>query len=363
MYFKPCAPKYPAAFYYFTPTTDTKVWTGEGLRREVKRLHYSKDVARRLEWMIFYETKAAKNAALTARHFGITPKTFFKFKKRFTLHGLTGLDDGSRRPHTTRQWTITPLEELRIRKLRGIYLRSGKMKLAHYYQQEYGTPISSWKIQRVIERYQLYYHPATTLRMRRKRARAQIKKRITQAPVAHTLASLVHVDTIVLYWNHTYRYILTAIDDLTRIGYARMYHHHASRDAADFLKRLRYLMGIPIQALHTDNGSEFAKEFSAACTRMQITRYFSRVRTPKDNARLERFNRTLQEEFMALSDTATTMEEFNHLLTEWLILYNFKRPHQSLAYMTPIEYAGTIPKPLPMYPSSTNSRFCIKFMV
>jgi transposase InsO family protein len=326
------------------------VWTGEHLREEAK--HCSPPVKKRLEWIIYYKTKG-ENAALTARYFGITPKTFFKFRKRFNTQGLKGLADASTRPHTTRCWTITATEEIRIRKLRKTYIRSGKMKLVRYYQQEYGELISSWKIQRVIERYQLYYHPLMTARKRRNQALGLVKRRITHAPVSRSIASLVHVDTVVYFWNNTYRYILTAIDDLTRIGYARMYMHHSSTDATDFLKRLRYLLG-PIQAVHTDNGSEFAKYFQRACTGMRIDRYFSRVRMPKDNARLERFNRTLQEEFTEINDTSTTIEEFNQLLTEWFILYNFKRPHQSLSYLTPMEYADTIPKPLPMYPSSTS---------
>ncbi|OGG26070.1 hypothetical protein A2960_05960 [Candidatus Gottesmanbacteria bacterium RIFCSPLOWO2_01_FULL_39_12b] len=336
---------------YFGTGFTLPPWTGENLRQEAKR--YSPSVRKRLEWIIFYQTKD-KNGALTSRHFGISTKTFFKFRKRFTLGGLKGLDDYSKRPISTRSWEITSRQEARIRNLRKKYIRIGKMKLAKYYQLEYGDVISSWKIQRVIEKYQLYYHPLNTAKKRRNYAKGQIKKRISQAPVSTTLASLFHVDTIVFYWNNTYRYILTAIDDLTRVAYARMYEHHSSKDATDFLKRLKYLLsGNPIQAIHTDNGSEFAKYFKKACTDMGIDRYFSRVRMPKDNAMLERFNRTLQEEFIEVYDTSTTTEEFNQLLTEWLIEYNFKRPHQSLSYLTPMEYADTIPKPLPMNPSST----------
>jgi len=350
-------------FFFFKSTKWQKPWSGEELRQETKKQHSSRNVIMRLEWIIYYKTKAKENAALTSRHFGISTKTFFKFKGRFSLLGLKGLDNLSKRPLKTRTWTITSLEEARIKNLRQKYLRSGKMKLIKYYQQEYGETISSWKIQRVIERHTLYYNPTKALKKRRNYARGQLKKRITQAPASQALASLIHVDTIVLFWNHTYKYILTAIDDLTRISYAKMYNHHSSKDASDFLKRLQYLISMPIEAIHTDNGSEFAKNFKLACTKLNIDRYFSRTRTPKDNAILERFNRTLQEEFIDLDDTATTVEEFNHLLTEWLIHYNFKRPHQSLAYLTPMEYADTIPKPLPMYPSSTQTCNLIVFAI
>ncbi|MBI4209443.1 MAG: transposase, partial [Deltaproteobacteria bacterium] len=39
--------------------------------------------------------------------------------------------------------------------------------------------------------------------------------------------------------------------------------------------------------------------------------------------------------------------------TEWLIEYNFHRPHQALGYQTPIAFHYQHHKVLPMYPSST----------
>jgi hypothetical protein len=42
---------------------------------------------------------------------------------------------------------------------------------------------------------------------------------------------------------------------------------------------------------------------------------------------------------------------FNKKLTEWLIEYNFHRPHEALGYETPIEFN----KVLPMYPSGTGA--------
>jgi transposase InsO family protein len=62
------------------------------------------------------------------------------------------------------------------------------------------------------------------------------------------------------------------------------------------------------------------------------------VKTPKDNAEVERFNETLEYEWLYDSNLSLDPEELNPRLTEWLIEYNFNRPHQSLAYLTPIEY-------------------------
>ena len=83
----------------------------------------------------------------------------------------------------------------------------------------------------------------------------------------------------------------------------------------------------------------------------------------KDNAIDERFNRTVIEEFMETDEyfepylTETSLTKANERLTEWLVFYNFKRPHQTLDYMSPFEYYHYkfIGKQgvLPMYPTLT----------
>jgi transposase InsO family protein len=69
-----------------------------------------------------------------------------------------------------------------------------------------------------------------------------------------------------------------------------------------------------------------------------IKRYFSRVKTPKDNPECERFNETLEYEWLYNGNLDLDPDKFNPELTGWLIEYNFNRPHQSLEYLTPIEY-------------------------
>jgi len=76
---------------------------------------------------------------------------------------------------------------------------------------------------------------------------------------------------------------------------------------------------------------------------------------PKDNAMNERFNRTLREEFIQLGNFTTEPLLFNERLTEWLIEYDFNRPHQSLGYLSAIEYLNNYQKVLPMSPSSTST--------
>jgi len=87
-------------------------------------------------------------------------------------------------------------------------------------------------------------------------------------------------------------------------------------------------------------------------------------RTPEDNAVLERFNRTIQEEFVEMTQTPIEdIQPFNLDLTEWLIEYNSVRPHQALDYLTPLEYIDILQhnKVLPMSPSHT--RYCKKSLL
>ena len=164
---------------------------------------------------------------------------------------------------------------------------------------------------------------------------------------------LFHIDTIVIYWNGLKRYILTGVDHVSKLGYARMYKNKSSRSAADFLYRLRYLVNQPIENFQTDNGSEFALEFERATAKLGIHRYMPRVETPKDNPEIERFNETLEYEWLYNFTLSLGPQELNPQLTEWLIEYNFNRPHQSLAYLTPVEYIEhEFPKNIP--PSITH---------
>lgn len=195
---------------------------------------------RRLQWMDWYRAHG-NNASLTCRHFGIARETFYTWKRRYDPYHLESLNERSRRPRRTRSWEVSRMEEFRILRLRRQHLRWGKEKLKVVYQREYHTPVSSWKIQRVIEKHGLYFSPARTEAMRRKRRHNQAKKRITELKKETRTGFLVALDTVVRYWAGIKRYILTGIDTHSKIAFARMYHGHGSRHAADFLRRIHYL--------------------------------------------------------------------------------------------------------------------------
>jgi len=321
-------------------------------RKQAKTLALSKEAVCRLEWFIRHEAEG--NASLTCRHFGITPKTFYKWRAIFgDGSNLRVLESRSKAPHRTRQKEIMPLEEPRIIALRKQHIRWGKMKLSRLYRNTFNETISSWKIQYAIQKWKLHYHPKKNALLQQKRKRSQAKKRITELKKQPFPGYLIALDTIVLHTNNTKRYVLTAIDAVSKIAFARMYTQKSSRNAADFLQRMFYLLDGSILNTLNDNGSEFHKEFIAASRQLNIAQYWSRLKTPADNPVDERFNRTLKEEFIAMGNAAADAVSFNRNLTEWLIEYAFVRPHQTLGCDTPWEFYQKTNKVLPMYPSRT----------
>ncbi len=296
----------------------------------------------KLEWMIFYYAVGKENGYLTARHFGIAPKTFYKWLNRFIVskENILILEEQSRKPHRVRQWTVTPLEEARIKELRRNHLHWGRIKLKILYQKQYKETISAWKIQRIINLWNLYPNPLKQekLQVKRKRNGLNPKKRIQELVKQSILWYLLQLDGITIHRNGLKRYILTAIDHASKFGFARMYSNKSSTSARDFLYRLSLLINQPILNLQTDNGSEFEGAFAKAVQTFKVEHYFSRVNTPEDNSEVERFNQTLEYEWLKDGNFISDCQRFNQRLTHWLIEYNFTRPHQTLDYLAPMEY-------------------------
>ena len=328
----------------------------ERWRRVAKILKLSKKAQMRLEWIIYnYQGNSVQH---TCRHFGISRKTFYKWFNLFdedNIYSLRKLEDRSKAPQHVRQPEITPIQEERIILLRKKYLQYGKVKLAKLYKGKYGEQISSWKVQRVITKHKLYLNLTKTAKISKKRQRNKKKKRITELNLnklswyQKKAGYIICLDTIVIYYSGVKRYIFTAIDKYGKVAFARMYKTKSTINSEDFLYRLHYLLDGKIPKVGHDNGSEFEKYFKEACKKLLIEQYYSRVRTPKDNPDNERFNQTLQTEFLNLGNFHPDPEIFNQRLTEWLIEYNFHRPHETLNYETPLNFS----KVLPMYSSCT----------
>lgn len=330
------------------------------LYRDIAKEKLSQAAQLKLEWIIFYHTLGNKNATLTASQFGISRKTLHKWLGRFQEQNLLTLEETTRRPTHTRTWKVTRTEEDRIKTLRKTYMRLGKKKLQVLYHAQFGEPISTWKIERVIRRHQLFpnavEHRYLVHRREKQTPRIRIHTVKDTLKNIHQFGFLWHMDSIIIWWNGKRTCILTAIEEHTRIAYARVYPNNTATTAEDFLNRLLYVSDNKIRIMHSDNGSEFQGAFEKICKTLGILHIYSRAHTPKDNALLERFNRTIQDEWLALFELGLDdIALANASLTDWLVFYNAQRPHQALDYKTPLQYAHErFFKVLPMYPASTN---------
>lgn len=297
----------------------------------------------RLEWIILYETKFNRNAALTCRYFGIARKTFYHWYGGFNDAHFKSLEDGDHAPHTTRIPEYTPLEEQRVIALRRRYPTAGREKLVILYLEDYGEAIKPWRMRRIIRDRKLYAKRA--VKTKRQKAQKQVlrKKRITDLAKQPLSGFLVEVDTIVFYEDAKKRYVLTGIDYHSRLAFAYMYPSKASKHAADFLKRLLLLFGGSLENIHIDNGSEFKAEFEAAAGELGVELYHARPYRAQDKPLIERFNGIIQQEYIDLGNFSLEVERFNRNLMDWLIYYNFKRPHHSLGLKRPAEYANMKP--------------------
>ena len=344
--------RFPASYTFFheRPLLPRE----ERMRKVADILGLSKAAKTRLEWMLWYEAHGG-NAQLTARHFGISRKTFHLWRGRYAEDNLRTLESGFSAPKNRRTPVISAEEEVRVIALKRAHLSWGKRKIQALYETTYGVRLSEWKIQRLITRHQLYQDPKKVRRSAAKRLRSRHKHRITELAVQPRFGFLLCLDTVTVYATGVKRTIFTAIDRYSKLAYARMYRSKSTVNSRDFLLRLHHLLDGKVERVGHDNGSEFQGEFAKTCEKLAVPQFHSRVRTPKDNAVNERFNRTLQEEFVNQGNLAQDPDLFNAKLTPWLIEYNFQRPHQSLGYLSPMSFIQKIPEVTPTWSSSTPS--------
>ncbi len=350
----PASPK--LAYFPTKPVVITPKWD---LLRKLGKDILTPCAQQKLEWIIFFNTIGKRKVTYTASYFGTSRKTVHKYLRRFSETNLRTLEEHSRRPKHLREWTVTTQEERQVVDLRKKNMEYGKKKLQVLYKREYGCDISTWKVERVIKKHKLYAdkvkHQMRVCKQQNRREKVRIHKLKDTLSSIKEFGFLWHVDSIVIWWYGSRRIIFTALEDKTKIAYARCYKSNTSGYAQDFLKRLMYLVAGKVEVMHSDNGGEFAGDFEKACNKLNILQIYSRTRTPKDNPALERFNSTIQEEWLDLSEVGLDdIQQANKDLTAWLIKYNSYRPHEALDYLTPLEYAQqNYFKVLPMWSAST----------
>ena len=151
---------------------------------------------------------------------------------------------------------------------------------------------------------------------------------------------VVALDTVERFVHGLRRYVITFEDIYTRFGFAWGTKSHASLAAKEFFGLCLKVFPYPITFVLTDNGSEFKKHFNEELIRLHLIHYHTYPRTPKMNAHCERFNRTIQEDYIDYhAHELLSPEVFNRGLMDWLIFYNTKRVHHAFRNKySPVQY-------------------------
>jgi len=228
---------------------------------QVATSNLSKDAQKRLLWFDYYFSHNL-NASLTCRYFGISRDTFYLWKRKFNPRYLQSLefDTKTRRPHHVREMTTPQWIQKRIYDIRLNDPEKSKYEIQAELKDE-GIITGQTAIQKVIKRY-----PELSNVQHKKRIRKHRIFKIARVKAAielreRSLGSLVQIDTKYFSILGDKYYIFSAIDCKSRFGYIYAYSTISSKSAQKFLKRVKEYFPFPIQAVNTDNGSEYLLNF------------------------------------------------------------------------------------------------------
>ena len=152
-------------------------------------------------------------------------------------------------------------------------------------------------------------------------------------PLAEKPGILVQIDTIHDGPHEDRLYVYTLLDVCSRFSYALPNEKITTHESLRFVRSA--VLPFTIRTLQSDHGSEFSKWFTKMVAADGLAHRHSRVRKPNDNAHLERFNRTIQEE--CLGRVPRSLKSWQKEIPEYLRYYNEKRLHMGLNFKTPME--------------------------
>ena len=301
----------------------------------------SHDANKRLKWFDYYANEG-RNARKTCLHFGVSPDTFYRWKKRYRPGDLRSLEERSRRPRRVRQPTWTTETVKAVQELREEYPRWGKAKLACLLEEK-GIKVSESMVGRIIS-----YLKARGVIREPIRNHISARKRTQRRPyavrkpreyVAREPGDIIQVDTMDVRplpgvaFKH-----FAARDIVSRWDVVEVSSQATAASAARFINSIVTRMPFTVKAIQVDGGSEFQSVFEQTCQKRGIRLFVLPPRSPKLNGHVERSNRTHTEEFYEVTDSEFDLPALSPALRQWEIIYNTVRPHQALGYLTPHQY-------------------------
>ncbi len=125
-----------------------------------------------------------------------------------------------------------------------------------------------------------------------------------------------------------------------------------NEDVIDTLAELFAMRGVP-QHIRSDNGPEFvAQAIRRWLGQLEIETLYIAPGSPWENGYAESFNSRFRDEFLAVEEFES-LAAARKLTASWREDYNHHRPHSSLGYLTPVEFAARCPASAPKLFSAT----------
>jgi transposase InsO family protein len=276
-----------------------------------------------------------QTAVEVAEDFGVSERTVRKWLARYRAEGRQGLADRTSRPHhmptATRDAVRTRIEQLRRQRWTGarIAVKVGvSAATVHRVLQRLGLErLCKLDPRPVVQRYE-WATPGDLLHL-------DIKKLGRIVRPGHRLTG-DRRDTVRgagWEWAHV------CVDDASRMAYVELLPDERAPNAGGFLQRaVRWLarLGVHPQRVMTDNGPAYlSREFAGICRGLGARHLRTRPYTPRTNGKAERFIQTLLREW-AYPRVYHSSAQRRAWLPRWLHVYNFHRPHKSLAGAAPI---------------------------
>jgi len=301
----------------------------------------------------------------TIEAFGVSRRTLYSWKRaRVKSDGtLESLNPVSRAPKTRRKRLWPEKITSEIRRIREEHPNLGKEKIHPFLKifcdertlvcpsvRTIGRIIADTPDKMRIFPQKVRHNGTVVVRKRRKVTRKPQGFKATRP------GECLAFDTVERIIHGSRRYVVTAVDLYSRFSLAFATTSHASKAASEFFSAIKTLFPYKIDYVLTDNGSEFMKHFDTAVREACNDHWHTYPKTPKMNAHCERFNRTIQEEFV---DYHTPLlldpPSFNLKLADYLIWYNGQRPHHSLKLKSPVQFLQSNHQECNLWWPNTNS--------
>ena len=285
--------------------------------------------------------------AATQEAYGVARRTLYAWRAQLTAGGGKphGLTPRSTRPTKVRQrqWPTALIAE--IRRWRGLHPNLGKEKLAPFIErfcqiQRLAVPSARTigrliadapdKMRGVPQRVPSRFGQGS-VRPHRERKPKNYRAGVPGACIAW--------DSIERRRDGMRRYLISCTDLASRFAFSLGVKHLSSHQALWAWQLSQIVFPATTERVLSDNGQEFAKHFHAALTEHGIVHWHTFPRTPKMNAHAERFNRTLQDEFVDYHEDLLfdDLPQFNQRLLDYLYWFNAERPHHALRLQTPLD--------------------------